>query len=303
MNVSCRDNIFVSVILPAYNVEEYLEVCLESILEQTHSNLEIIIVDDGSTDSTGNIADDYGKKNSKINVIHKANGGVSSARNAGLRAARGEFVVFVDPDDWITKDHVEYLLHLQELNDADICLTTRLFTKKGESQEEKIIEENISTEAAATLLLSPDIYVGSYGKLYRRQWLLDNELWQNETIYSGEGLHFTVKAVQYTNRITISNKKIYYYRRNVAKSATTKFNINMYINNEHSLNIIKEERIIKSFSFDTMWLLFRTHLFINGVIALRNNNVKKLYQKEYIYWINTIKKDRYILLNSRIVPL
>ena len=62
MNVSCRDNIFVSVILPAYNVEEYLEVCLESILEQTHSNLEIIIVDDGSTDSTGNIADDYGKK-------------------------------------------------------------------------------------------------------------------------------------------------------------------------------------------------------------------------------------------------
>lgn len=169
MNVSCRDNIFVSVILPAYNVEEYLEVCLESILEQTHSNLEIIIVDDGSTDSTGNIADDYGKKNSKINVIHKANGGVSSARNAGLRAARGEFVVFVDPDDWITKDHVEYLLHLQELNDADICLTTRLFTKKGESQEEKIIEENISTEAAATLLLSPDIYVGSYGKLYRRQ--------------------------------------------------------------------------------------------------------------------------------------
>lgn len=292
----------VSIILPVYNVEEYLAFCLNSLIAQSYRNIEIIIVDDGANDSSGTIADEYAIKDKRIRVIHKENGGVASARNAGLAAATGEFIIFVDPDDWITSDHVEYLLHLQSIDDSDMCMSTLLFTQKGEKQAETICEKTISNKEAATMLLSPSMYVGSYGKIYRRQWLLDNNIWQNETIYSGEGLHFTITAAQAANHVTISNKKIYYYRRNVSKSATTKFNIKMFSNNEHSLNVIREEQKIDYEDFDIMWKLFRTHLFISGILAIETNATKKDYPDEYKYWMQKIKEDKGTLIKSKIVP-
>lgn len=296
-----KDNL-VTIILPVYNVEKYLSCCIDSLINQTYKNIEIIIVDDGSIDNSGIIADNWSIKDNRIKVIHKFNGGVASARNAGLKSAGGDFVIFVDPDDWVTSDHVEYLLKLQSIDNADVCMTTALFTKNKEKQIDKIIEKTIAPAQAATLLLSPNMYVGSYSKIYRKQWLLDNNLWQNETIYSGEGLHFTVKAVQYANCVSISNKKIYYYRRNVNTSATTKFNINMFVNNEHSLNVIMQEKINTSAEFEIMWHLFRAHLFASGIIALEINDSKKIYINEYNYWKKTLKLDLYMLMTSKIVP-
>ena len=293
----------VSVILPVYNVEDYLSTCLDSILKQSYKELEIIVVDDGATDASGEIADAYTQKDSRVKVIHKENGGVASARNTGLKVAKGDFIVFVDPDDWVTEDHVEFLLKLQQKDNADMCMTLSLFTQRGEQQPRKICIKTITPEDAATMLLSPYIYVGSYGKLYRRKWLLENNIWQNENIYSGEGLHFTIKAAQYANCVTISNRKIYYYRRNVSKSATTLFNINMYLNNEYSLNLIRNEKIINYDKFEIMWRLFRTHLFISGILAIEINSSKEKYPKEYRYWMETIKNERRFLLASKIVPV
>lgn len=292
----------VSVVIPAYNVEEYISDCLDSVKRQTYTNLEVIIVDDGTPDNSGVIADKYAAEDSRFLVIHKKNGGVASARNTGLQKARGEFVLFIDPDDWITEDHVEYLLRLQSVDNADMCISTLLFTQKKEEQPEKIYVKTITAEDASALLLSPDTYVGSYGKLYRREWLIDNNILQNEKIYSGEGLNFTIKAAQHANKVTISNKKIYYYRRNVSKSATTRFDLKMITNNEYSLNVIKDEAIKTNSKFDTMWKLFRTHLFISGIIAIRTNASKEQYLDEYTYWMNTIKKDRYELITSGYIP-
>lgn len=293
----------VSIILPVYNVEKYLGFCIESLINQTYKNIEIIIVNDGSKDNSGIIADKYASIDSRIKVIHKQNGGVASARNEGLKNAAGDFVVFVDPDDWVIDEHIEYLLKLQNINNADVCMTTELFTQKGEEQEKKIVEKTITPTQAATLLLNPEMYVGSYSKIYRRQWLLVNNLWQDETIYSGEGLHFTIKAVQYANCVSISNKKIYYYRRNVSTSATTKFNVKMFSNNEHSLNVIMKEKIINSKDFDIMWHLFRAHLFVSGIVAIENNCSKKQYIDEYNYWKRTIRSDLKLLITAKIVPM
>ena len=91
----------ISVIIPVYNVAEYLPQCLDSVVSQTYRNLEIITVDDGSTDGSGTICDQYAEKDSRFRVIHKANGGVSSARNEGLKTAVGDLIGFVDADDWI----------------------------------------------------------------------------------------------------------------------------------------------------------------------------------------------------------
>ena len=102
----------VSVIIPIYNVENFVEKCIESILFQTIQNLEIILVDDGSSDGSGDICDVYAKKDARIKVIHKKNGGVSSARNMGISNATGEYICFVDGDDFVADDYIEYLLRL-----------------------------------------------------------------------------------------------------------------------------------------------------------------------------------------------
>ncbi len=111
----------VSVIVPIYNVEAYLRQCLDSIVNQTYKQLEIILVNDGSTDSSGQICDEYASKDSRIKVITKPNGGLSSARNAGLKEAKGEFIYFVDSDDWIQSDTVETCHAALLENDADFC--------------------------------------------------------------------------------------------------------------------------------------------------------------------------------------
>ena len=111
----------VSVIVPIYKVEKYLGKCVDSIINQTYKNLEIILVDDGSPDNSGKICDEYAKKDNRIKVIHKENGGLSSARNAGLDVATGEFIAFVDSDDRIHLDFVEKLYRAIKEENADIA--------------------------------------------------------------------------------------------------------------------------------------------------------------------------------------
>lgn len=284
------DNLpLVSVIVPVYNVEQYLPVCIESIQKQLYQNLEIVIVDDGSPDHAGSIADKYALSDKRITVIHKENGGVASARNTGMRASNGEFILFVDSDDWISEDHVEHLIKLQQWKDADMCMTTEFYMRKTDRQTKREAVQTISREAAAALLLSPKMVVGSYNKLYRRSWLLAHNIWQNEELFSGEGLHFIVTAAQHANYVTVSNRKIYYYRRNVSESATTKFNIKMYTNNELSLDLIDREKVVHSREFHSMLRLFRVHLKMSGLLAILTYASREQYPEEYRRWKHEIR--------------
>jgi glycosyltransferase involved in cell wall biosynthesis len=292
----------VSVIVPVYNVEKYLSKCLDSIIEQEYKNLEIIIVDDGTPDNSGKIADDYAEKDERVRVIHKTNGGVASARNVGMDAATGEFILFVDSDDWISKDHISHFMYLQSIDNADMCMTTEFFTQKTDVQEKDEKIETMKPADAAALLLSPKMVVGTYNKFYRREWLNNNSLRQNEKLFSGEGLNFIVTVAQYANHVTVSNRKIYYYRRNVSESATTKFNINMFINNELSLDDIKAKKIVESRKFDDMLNLFRTHLMINGVLAILTYASPKDYPEEYKRWRKAIRQIRMQMIKSKYVP-
>lgn len=110
-----------SIIVPVYNEIENLERCVNSICKQSYSDIEIILVDDGSTDGSSNLCDKFARKDKRIKVVHKNNGGLSSARNAGLDIATGEFIGFVDSDDWISEDMYEYLIGLQKKYNADVC--------------------------------------------------------------------------------------------------------------------------------------------------------------------------------------
>ena len=112
----------ISIIVPVYNVEAYIHQCIKSIIEQSYKNLEIILVDDGSKDKSGKICDDYARKDKRIKVIHKKNGGLSDSRNAGITVATGKYIAFVDSDDWIEKNMYEKMYNECEKFGADICI-------------------------------------------------------------------------------------------------------------------------------------------------------------------------------------
>ena len=118
----------ISVIIPVYNVEKYLSDCVESVLRQTYTDLEIILVDDGSKDASGRICDDYAKQDLRVRVIHKQNGGLSSARNAGIESANGQYLYFLDSDDWIAENAIELLYEAIKNTQSDLALCNMQYT-------------------------------------------------------------------------------------------------------------------------------------------------------------------------------
>lgn len=136
----------VSIIVPVYNVEKYVERCIESIIKQSYKNLEIILIDDGSKDNSGKICDEYAQKDNRIKVIHKKNGGLSDARNTGLNIADGEYICFIDSDDYIHKDLVKDNLEKLIQQKADMICFNR-FVINGEKIIEKpqLYNENMTT--------------------------------------------------------------------------------------------------------------------------------------------------------------
>ncbi len=166
----------ISIIVPVYKVEQYLSRCIESILAQTFTDFELILVDDGSPDRCPQICDEYGKRDKRIKVIHKENGGLSDARNTGIDIATGEFIAFVDSDDWIVNDIYEYALKIQEQYNADIVE----FRKKRVKSEQEAIIEKEKDEKGQVILSSgldmlPRIHqdkiegnIAVWNKLFRR---------------------------------------------------------------------------------------------------------------------------------------
>lgn len=161
----------ISVIVPVYKVEPYLRKCLDSIVGQTYQNLEIILVDDGSPDSCGAICDEYAAQDKRVQVIHKANGGVSSARNAGLAAATGEWIGWVDSDDWIEPDMYSYMLEKVREYGADIAVCSRSECCRDQNVARGWEREQmLDTEAALELLLKNDVMQSFlWDKLWRRE--------------------------------------------------------------------------------------------------------------------------------------
>lgn len=168
----------ISVIVPVYNVEPYLPKCIESIMSQTYSNLEIILVDDGSPDNCPKICDEYAKKDSRIIVIHKNNGGLSEARNAGIDASSGDWIAFVDSDDYIAPNMVESLHEAADKQNADMAIcSVDLFsddTGGVKIHETRTVTADISSgyDILKTTKLGEFNYVISWNKIYRRS------LWQ-----------------------------------------------------------------------------------------------------------------------------
>ncbi len=207
----------ISIIVPVYNVEKYLQECLDSVLAQTYKNLEIILIDDGSTDNCPQICDDYAAKDKRIKVIHQKNQGVSAARNAGLKMAKGEYIGFVDSDDYIKPDMYEYLYQLISKDNADMAMCNMCQTDTFRSSDP--IEKDYLFISAKDIFNYSD-WMLPVNKLYKSS-IFYNIRFQ-EGLSHGEDAYAIFKIIQKISFISLGKEAKYYYRQNNS-SACHKF--------------------------------------------------------------------------------
>ena len=202
----------ISVIIPIYNVENYLARCLDSVVNQTYPNLEIILVNDGTPDGSVAIAEAYQEKDKRIKLLHQENAGLSEARNTGIAAATGDYIAFLDSDDWLELDAYEYLLQLLVAYDADISIggIRRTESVVSETSSENQVELLTQKEYAKRYFKigSQEIHYYVWNKLYRRDVVIGVK--QPKGLYA-EDVPSTFMYILNTSKVVISDKVIYNY--------------------------------------------------------------------------------------------
>lgn len=217
---------FVSIIVPVYNVEQYLKECIESILAQTWKNFEVILVDDGSTDSSGKICDEYSQKKEFISVIHKKNGGLSSARNAGIDVAQGDYLAFIDSDDVVHPRYLSELVAIVKKEKADLAACNfcvgSLCRWKNFSEVKYDIRCN---EDVLKKMNDNDVVVTvAWNKLYHAKFFREYGL-RYPVGKIHEDMFLTPQILYYTKKMVITNVQLYFYRQRENSIMNSSFSI------------------------------------------------------------------------------
>ena len=273
----------ISIVIPVYNTSKYLKQCIESILNQTYKNLEIIIVNDGSKDSSLSIIKEFKNQDKRIIVVDKKNGGLSSARNAGIKIASGEYILNVDSDDWIEPKACEVLIKTAISNDADIVIGNIYLEYKNHQQKWSDLTQNISYKNFEYLdAFFIDNGKGSIcNKLIKRSLYIDNEIFHPENISLGEDTSTLLRLVLKSKNIIKISNYIYHYRQN-------EFSM-MHSKEKRIYEYLEAIEIIKSYYYFNKkeekyneiknilkYKLFYKQLFLNGYLE-----TKKTYKEEW----------------------
>lgn len=290
----------ISIIIPCYNVEKYLPKCLDSIVNQTYKNLEIICINDGSTDNTLDLLNKYKLNDSRIVVIDQENSGVSAARNNGLNYVTGDYIMFVDSDDWIDLYTCEIALNKALSNDYDLVIWNYIrefpnnpMPKQIFSDEEIVLFENDVKHKLQRRTLglfreelahpeNADSIVTIWGKLYRSSILIDNKLMFTnlKKIGTSEDALFNLEAYKYIKSAIYIPNCLYHYRKDNEKSVTSNYKPEMFLQWNNLFDIMKcyilENNLDKEYSeaLNNRICLSIIGLGLNVVDA--ENNVKKI---------------------------
>ncbi len=245
----------VSIIVPVYNAEQYLRRCVDSILNQEYTNFELFLVNDGSTDSSGDICEEYGDKDPRVIVIQKENTGVSDSRNQALNRARGKYLQFLDSDDWITPDATRLFVRAAEEYGCDMVISDfyrvvgERLSPKGDIEEEGVLTQE---EFAAHMMENPaDFYYGVlWNKLYRRDIVEEHKLRMDTNINWCEDFLFNLEYIRYAKVFYALHAPIYYYVKrkgslasqgiSISKTVKMKLNVFEYYNNFYK-HVLEEE--------------------------------------------------------------
>lgn len=272
----------ITVIVPVYNVERYLKKCVDSILEQTYSNIEILLVDDGSTDSSGIICDKYSTLDNRIQVFHKKNGGLSDARNVGIQHMNGEYVVFIDSDDTIKNNYIEYLYNLLEKNNADIAMCNFEYIREdgtliNNPQNTGEVLNYSQKDALSELLNGKRINTSASMKLYK-SILFSDVRYPVGKLY--EDIGTTYKLFLKTDHFVYGDNALYVYlcrKGSITKNVFSEKKLDgiyfteemcKYIQNVHpSLKNLCDCRVYKQYI--TMYLDMKNYKYSNKEIEIK----------------------------------
>lgn len=304
----------VSIIVPVYNASATLCRCIDSILSQTYTDFELLLINDGSKDCSGVICDEYAVKDSRVQVFHKENGGVSSARNVGLDNAKGKWIAFVDSDDWISDCYLENLYkHTSTDLDLIVSFPTYIYND-GSSKTPKYKEKRVCEHNFEEIFVEHSMHQNTspWCKLFRKQLIEENKIRFCEEMHIGEDLLFLYNFMLASIRIYISSGTYYMYSYDIATSLTKRVNSFKseyagYINIKQIVNELITVRNIKSpASLQRLdWVIgFYTRNVLN---ALYHDNtigqkwrlkiLKDMGMEPYIKCLNiTARKERFLIL-------
>jgi len=289
----------ISIIVPIYNVKKYIQQCVESLINQTYKNLEIILIDDGSTDGCGELCDEFGKKDQRIHVIHKQNGGLSDARNKGIDVASGDYIGFVDSDDWISHNMYEKMLSSLKSVNADIAVCGWVEEFLNNSIEkcppQKILDKN---EALKELLENLLIADHACDKLYKTS-LFKNIRYPVGKTY--EDILTTYKLFNNANKVLYISDAFYHYRQRKGSIARSNFNLKKmeWLDAVKSLESDPIIELNDTFSSIIHDRIFHTKCFLLREMLL---NTDDKYLKECMPFIdefyNELKSKKFHVIKS-----
>lgn len=277
----------ITVIIPVYNTEKYVAQCLDSIIDQTYKVDEILVIDDGSTDSSSQICDEYAEKNENIHIIHTSNRGAYAARNLGIECAKGEYITFVDSDDWIEKDTIEELVKLIEKEKADISAIIRKNDIK--------ISDDIKVGCGEEMLLFL-LNIGSiepWGKLYKK-CILEGTKYRERR--ANEDLDVLPDILLKCNKIVVHTIGKYNYRKrensitanvikNGGKSICDCCLEGIRKNEKRSVSLEFKQELQKWYFYHILWHFYNVYCNCDSKKGLRNIGV--FYRKTFrIFWLN-----------------
>ena len=245
----------VSIIVPVYNVQEYISKTIDSLVMQNYNNIEILLIDDGSSDSSGAICDEYANRYNNIRVFHKINGGVTSARKLGLEMSTGNWIVFVDGDDQLTIDAVKYLIENALTYRACVVNTPFIYKKNQKCYLQQMKSKGIHNSMEyMTLLLKGDINWGIGGKIYAKYLFQPEVMNISPLIKNNEDLIMNLRMAKYINSsLSLPEKGVYFYEYR-AESAS-----HSSVSYENRLEVYKEikntvsEELANNFIIDSLW--------------------------------------------------
>lgn len=223
----------ISIIIPVYNAEKYLSKCLDSVRYQSYKNIEVILVDDGSIDSSNSICDEYAVADSRFTSIHLENGGVSKARNVGIEKSSGEFLMFVDSDDWLEENAVELLINkVYHSSKTDFVVASNYDIYDGRKKLRLLVTQEIELEKNELSHFCKNNYLmfaTPWAKLYRKKLIEQWNIRFDEQVKYGEDMLFNMFFLKYSTSISILKDPVYNYQLLVEGSAQSKYFSDMWI--------------------------------------------------------------------------
>lgn len=291
-----KENKLISIITSVYKGERYLRECIESVLAQDYTNIELIIVDDGSPDGSALIMDELAQKDARIRVIHKENTGVSNSRNIGLKEAHGAYVCLLDQDDVLASNYVSYLYTLIKENDAEVAATPSVCKFFGDIPADKAKNDTVDVltgEEAAIAMLYHKMVIAPWNKMVSKKLIDDNGIYFQPQFFNGEGFAFSIECFMNAKKVAIGHREVYYYRVGDPDSGASKFKEESINSSINAQQYIKRSFHNPSPELMKAWAFSNWHTHCDALNVMIGCGVQKLYKQLYCNIKNNCKQEAY----------